>query len=1040
MADIMRPIPFRNLVERVVGELRNQKSIFQISYDEFYHDGREHKVPVFEQYCTMPLGPAAGPHTQLAQNIITSYLVGARFIELKTVQIMDTLEIAKPCIDARDEGYNAEWSTEYTIPKAFDEYLKAWMIVHMLECCQNGGEFTEPSFIFNMSVGYNLEGIKKDRMQWYIDSMMDCSSVRSFAEYKMILSSMLDKGLFEGTPYEGLEQKVKEMIPRISSCISPNVTISTMHGCPPKEIEAICSYMLSVKHIDTFVKLNPTLLGYDMVRGILDDLGYDYIGLKRDTFTKDLQYPDAVAMLTRLIALSKKEGKVFGVKLTNTLGSVNDQGQLPGDEMYMSGRTLLPISTTVAKKLSHEFDGNLPISYSGGANALTVRDLFETGIRPITLATDMLKPGGYARMRQLADILLESDAWDMKKIDLEKLDALSEKARDPEYIVNKDFRGTNRAKVGTPLPLTDCYVAPCVEACPIHQDIPEYIQLMGAGEKAQALSVILEKNALPNITGWICDHQCQLHCTRMDYEGAIQIREIKRLAAEEGRDEYLSTIWKKPEEPTEIKAAVIGAGPAGLAASLFLARAGFDVSLYEREKSAGGVVRNVIPEFRIPENVIQRDVDFILSHGVKTYFGVSAVDTTVDALKAKGYDYLFYATGAEKERGLRLSGNGKVMDAIEYLTELKAGNSPELGEHVVVVGGGNTAMDAARALKKSGKVVTDVYRRSPAEMPADRDEYKLAREEGIDFIFLANPSDLTDGVLTLKKMALGEPDASGRRRPIETNEVETIKCDAVVAAVGELPHAERLSALGLRLNEKGYPLSDESNGVYVVGDMATGPSTVVRCMASARKAVDECIASINEFVEEGDEEETLPEITKNDMDELTRAEDLFFRELREKKHHICTSCDSPCGDELAKREAKRCIECSYLCNKCTEVCPNRANVALDMRSYGFFENPYQILHIDAYCNECGNCATFCPHDGGPYLKKFTLFSRMDDFENSTNSGFLVEQDRITLRLDGKVSTGHISGNELELDAPKEIIAMINEVFVSYRYLLNEVDE
>ncbi|MBR1937676.1 MAG: putative selenate reductase subunit YgfK [Spirochaetales bacterium] len=1039
MADIMRPIPFGNLVERVIGELKNQKSIFGIHYDEFYHDEGKHKVPVFNQYCTMPLGPAAGPHTQLAQNIITSYLVGSRFIELKTVQIMDTLEIEKPCIDARDEGYNVEWSTEYTIPKAFDEYLKAWIVVHMLQCCQQNGEFTSPSFIFNMSVGYNLEGIKQERMQWYIDSMIDCSKVPTFEKYKNELCELLDKGLLSGTPYDGLEEKVKAMLPLISPHISPNVTISTMHGCPPKEIEAICTYMLTEKHLDTFVKLNPTLLGYDTVRGILDDLGFNYVGLRRDTFTKDLQYPDAVSMLTRLIALGKKEKKVFGVKLTNTLGSVNDQGQLPGEEMYMSGRTLLPISTTVARKLSHEFGGLLPISYSGGATALTVKDLFETGIRPITLATDMLKPGGYSRLTQLADILNGSDAWDMNIIDLDKLDKLNDKARDPEYITNKDFRGTDRAKIGTPLSLIDCYVAPCVVACPIHQDIPEYIQLMGAGAKAEALSVILEKNALPNITGWICDHQCQLHCTRMDYEGAIHIREVKRLAAEEGREEYLSTIWEKPEEPTEIKAAVIGAGPAGLASCLFLARAGFDVTLFEREKTAGGVVRQVIPEFRIPEEIVQRDVDFILSHGVKTHFGAKAEETTVDALKKAGFDYLFYATGAEKERGLKLTGNGKVVDAIEYLASLKKGEDLKLGKNVVVVGGGNTAMDAARALLKSGKNVTDIYRRSVSEMPADKEEYKLAKNEGVKFMFLANPSDLTDGILTVDKMALGEKDSSGRRRPVETGGKETIPCDAVVAAVGEMPHGERLSALGLVLNEKGYPLGDESRGIYVVGDMASGPSTVVRCMASARKAVDECIASINEEVEDNTEEE-ITELSESELDELTKAENLYFRELREKKHHICTSCNTPCGDELLKREAKRCLECSYLCNKCTEVCPNRANVAVDVRNYGFFENPYQILHIDAYCNECGNCEAFCPHDGGPYLKKFTLFSRQDDFENSTNSGFLKDGEQIILRLDGKVSKGSIKNNAIELDAPNEILALINEVFVSYSYLLNKVDE
>ena len=263
------------------------------------------------------------------------------------------------------------------------------------------------------------------------------------------------------------------------------------------------------------------------------------------------------------------------------------------------------------------------------------------------MATDLLHPGGYLKLKQMAEILDSSDAWSMDHIDVKKLEALNDKAVSPSSAFHKDRRGEDRVKIGKELPLTDCYVAPCVASCPIHQDIPEYIYLMGEGRYAEALAVILEKNPLVNITlavileknplvnitGWICDHQCQHHCTRMDYEGPIAIREIKHLAGELGFAEYLSEIWSGIEAPSDVKAAVVGAGPAGLAASYFLARAGYDVSLFEREAKAGGVVRNVIPEFRIPEEVVQKDVDFILSYGVKAHFSQDASALTVEELQ-----------------------------------------------------------------------------------------------------------------------------------------------------------------------------------------------------------------------------------------------------------------------------------------------------------------------------------------------------------------------------------------------------------------------
>ena len=1028
-----------------MGEFRNHDSIFSIDKAQFYKDDRKKTVNVFSQSCTTPMGPAAGPHTQLSQNIVASYLVGARFIELKTVQIMDHLEIAKPCIDARDEGYNVEWSTEYTLEKAYDEYLKAWIVLHMIESAMEGKVVEKPSFIFNMSCGYNLEGIKQEKMQIFIDSMIDAGKKPLFDEYINEAKALLDEGILEGSDWEGREECVRKTLDKISKNICPSVTVSTMHGCPPKEIEAICSYLLTEKKLDTFVKLNPTLLGYDTVRKVLDDLGFNYVVLKRESFEHDLQLSDAKTMLHRLVELAGKEGRKFGVKLTNTLGNVNPQDVLPGDERYGSGRILLPLSTRVALILSEEFNGTLPISYSGGVSALSVKELFEIGIHPITLATDMLHPGGYAKMKQLCEICKEApEAWKKETIDVSRLRKFVETVSSPKGIAGKEFRGTNSSKVGTPLSLFDCYVAPCVEACPIHQPIPEYVALAGEGRLAEALSLIYTSNALPNITGWICDHQCQNHCTRMDYEGPVQIREVKRIAAEKGFDEFKASMWEKPDEPADVKAAVIGAGPAGLAAAYFLALAGFDTSVFEKEKNAGGVVANIIPEFRIPLEAVEKDVKFIKDNGVKFNFGT---EKTIKELRDEGFEYIFVGVGATASNDPHVSGNGPRESAISFLLRSKNGEKIDLGKNVVVVGGGNTAMDAARmAIRTQGvESVTVVYRRSQSEMPADREEYEMALSDGVKFLFLANPSDVTDGIMNVKKMVLGEKDASGRRKPVESGETFSLDCSYMISAIGEKADQNVLDAIGV----------GEEGKVYIIGDTKTGPSTVVRCIASAQSAVDDAIDKVYEDILSQDddekecdcegectcssqEEEVIEE--DEDIDEIRSEEDDFFASIREKKSSVLLSASKTSKDFL-KTEAKRCLECSYYCNKCTEVCPNRANVMLDMRDTGLFDDPFQILHLDAYCNECGNCAAFCPHDGGPYLKKFTLFSRPDDFENSTNSGFYSENDQVKIRLDGKIIDGEIDKDgKLVADVPEEVKAMVETVFVSYSYLLGPVEE
>ena len=411
MGDIMRPVPFEELLTRIVDEYQNHRSIFGIPEQQFYSAHAPHKVSVFGETCATPIGPAAGPHTQLAQNIITSWLTGGRFIELKTVQILDRLELEKPCIDAEDECFNTEWSTEFTLLKAWDEYLKAWFILHLLEEILPLTPVKDgKSFIFNMSVGYNLEGIKEPPMQQFIDNMMNAGSQPKFARYRDTLA----RWLREHQPEKAA------LASRIPAKLVQSVTLSTMHGCPPDEIEAICRYMLEEKQLNTFVKLNPTLLGFKQVREILDTCGFGYIGLNEASFDHDLKIDQALEMLKRLMSLAKSKNLGFGVKLTNTLGTVNNKGALPGDEMYMSGRALFPLSINVAALLSREFDGKLPISFSGGASQLNIRDIFETGIRPITMATDLLKPGGYLRLSECMRELEQADGWQMTQVDVKR--------------------------------------------------------------------------------------------------------------------------------------------------------------------------------------------------------------------------------------------------------------------------------------------------------------------------------------------------------------------------------------------------------------------------------------------------------------------------------------------------------------------------------------------------------------------------------------------------------------------------------------------
>jgi putative selenate reductase len=1033
MSDIMRPVPFEGLLERIFGEYKANRSIFEIAEGQFYRKADDRLIKVFGETCATPLGPAAGPHTQLAQNIVTAWLTGGRFIELKTVQIMDRLEIAKPCIDAADECYNTEWSTEYTLPKAYDEYLKAWFALHLLE------EVFDPrlegqakSFSFNMSVGYNLDGIRQPPMQAFIDGMVDARSHPKFAEFLRTLERWVhDDAFIRDLGLESRKARLQSLPGRISSKIARGVTLSTMHGCPPHEIEAICRYMLEEKSLNTFVKLNPTLLGFERVREILDACGFDYLEIKPESFAHDLQLDQAKAMLRRLMALGRDKGLSFGVKLTNTLGAVNRKGVLPAEEFYMSGRALFPLSINVAAILAREFDGELPVSYSGGASLFNVRDIFDTGIRPITMATDLLKPGGYLRLLECVKALDRSDRWQMDRIDVARLEALAAQAISAEY-TQKSWRSNDVIDTGRQLPLTDCYVAPCTSACAIHQDIPEYIHLLSEERYADALEVIYRKNALPAITGHICDHQCQSHCTRLDYDGPLRIRDLKKVALEKGWAEYRSR-WHKPAgSGTRHPVAVVGMGPAGLSAGYFLARAGHPVTLFEREASAGGVCGQIVPRFRLPEELVRHDIDFVAEHGVQFVYGCDP-RLTVDQLQAQGFEYVLIGIGADKSGGVPLEGGHRnVFKSLDFLRRYNSKEKLDLGAHVAVVGAGNTAMDCARAaLRVPGvKDVTVIYRRSLDEMPAYREEFDEAADDGVRFRFLTNPERFdADGTLTCRVMTLGAPDDKGRRRPLPTDQTVSFRMDALITAVGEQADTGALGAMGVPLDDQGWPVVDLKTGetaranVFLIGDVQKGPSSIVSAIGDARRATDVIVARENLKSHHGQKF-----WLNADPADITRRKGAVAVKLVKK-------------DDLqafVKQEGERCLQCNYVCSKCVDVCPNRANISVAVPG---FKDRFQTLHVDAFCNECGNCASFCPWQGRPYKDKVTIFSLRQDFDGSSNAGFLVEGSALRVRQAGQVyeltidPAGRIDGAPPELS---DMCRIISQVHARHGYLLSPV--
>ena len=701
----------------------------------------------------------------------------------------------------------------------------------------------------------------------------------------------------------------------------------------------------------------------------------------------------------------------------------------------MSGRSLFPLSINVAKKIADVFKGGLPISYSGGADFFNLEKILDTGIRPVTVATTILKPGGYERLVQLAELaektLGKAPLPGSALINVDALKALAESIPQQNRF-RKEYRRAGLRKTASVLPLFDCAKAPCMEGgCPIHQRIPDYLAAVAAENYAGAFKIIARDNTAPSITGTICDHQCQHKCTRLDYEDPLGIRQAKLIAADRGQEEFTGSL-RIAELKTGKSAGVIGAGPAGIAAAVFLRRNGVAATVYEKREKPFGVVRYVIPSFRISDEAISRDFRMAEKTGVEFRFNAREAYSIAE-LKQK-HEYIVIATGAWKEGAPPVKqGNENIIDALRFLEESKKTQyGLSLGKRVAVIGGGDVAMDCARAAKRNRGVesVSIVYRRTREFMPSQYEEQKLALADGIEIKELLAPETWSDGVLGCEVMRLGAYDPSGRRGVERAGTKQELRFDTVIGAVGARVDTEAFARNGIALNAKGFPVlgpSGESSvpGVYIAGDCKAGPATVVKAIADGKAAAADILQKLGL---ETDFSGAFTDSAPADCADLLFKKGIILEAKRD------------------NTDGYRCLSCNTLCEVCADVCPNRANVAVRLppdgtpgatggasgATGGTPGESRQIVHIDRICNECGNCATFCPHAGKPYRDKFTVFSAEEDFADSENAGFLkTGEDTYKLRLEDK---SVLSCRRGEQSIPKTWAAVIETIEKNYGYL------
>ena len=533
-------------------------------------------------------------------------------------------------------------------------------------------------------------------------------------------------------------------------------------------------------------------------------------------------------------------------------------------------------------------------------------------------------------------------------------------------IVSVSLQSTLWNKTGTWRYLRPSYVslrAPCSKACPIEQDISFYLISLADGKPEEAWKKILESNPFPSVCGRVCHHPCESDCNRKDYDEALAINALERYLGDWGMKG--GGLDGQKIEKRQEQVAVIGSGPAGLTCAYFLARKGYRVKVLEAMKEPGGMLRYGIPQYRLPTGILKKEIDRIRSLGVEIQTG-KGLGSDFGLEELKPYSAVFLALGAQSEQQPKIPGDGLsgVWHGLRFLKEVNSGNRIPLGKKVVVVGGGNTAIDSARMAWRLGSKVTVLYRRAKEDMPAIPDEVEEARREGVEFIFQAAPVGISgkgrvQGIDCLKTKP-GKRDSTGRSSPTPVRGSKfSCKADTLILAVGERADLSSLPA-GMK-TENGLIAVDSWGrtnlpGFFAGGDAATGAGYVSQAIASGKRAA----LAIEGYLrgKSGNPGEDRREVVKIDKINLD-----YFPTLSRVKGSSLAVKDRGKGlkevhggllPARAKKEAERCFSCGNCiqCNVCLMVCPDVA-ISYQERD-GKFSIDYE------HCKGCGICAVECP--------------------------------------------------------------------------------
>jgi len=501
--------------------------------------------------------------------------------------------------------------------------------------------------------------------------------------------------------------------------------------------------------------------------------------------------------------------------------------------------------------------------------------------------------------------------------------------------------------------------APCAKACPLGNPIPNVMTAVSRGDLEGAARLLLERNPFPSITGRVCPHPCEVGCNRRRYDEPLAIRSIERLVGDWVHEHR--TVFSPGE--TGKRVAIVGSGPAGLAAASFLRRQGHRVVVYDRNDRVGGMLVDAIPSYRLPRSIVEREARALEEMGVVFQLGVTVGrDVSVEQL-LMSYDAVLVATGAHGERTMGIPGEEHFIGGLAFLRSVRRGQRRPPGRRVAVVGGGNVAIDVARTLVRLGAQPVVLYRRTRKEMPAIEEEVERAEADGVEFQFLTLPvaAAKQDGYLrlTVVRMQLGERDRTGRPRPVTIPGSEfALECDAAIRAIGEVAETDFLPREVL--DDEGWVVADkvtgatQRKGLFVAGDLVTGPATVVEAIAAglrAGRAMDRFVRGEPLPVQE----KPLPTVP---LKEINLA--YFPKAPRVPIPELPLSTRSRTFDEeilgldvaSARGEAGRCFSCGScnLCANCWIFCPDAA-IHLDG----------DLPRVDLeYCKGCGLCAAECP--------------------------------------------------------------------------------